>query len=283
MKRRDALRALSAAGVTALAAPRQLFAQQSQGRLSRIGLQLYTVRRLMERDVDGTLRRVADIGFREVEFAGHFNRPARSLRATLDKLGLTSPASHLGLQDFTAERAGRTFDTAATLGHSYVVIAWIDNHLRQNPDDWKRIADQFSRIGEVAKKYKMQFAYHNQEYDHQPISGRVPLDLLLESTDPSLVRFELDLYWITKGAGGSEWQRYFARWPGRFPMLHVKDSAGPPQHEMRDVGAGKIPFAQIFAQRERAGIQHFFVEHDEPADPLASIRSSYDYLRRLTF
>lgn len=281
MRRRDVLRALGVAGAAALVEPRRLLAHAPRTRLSWIGLQLYTVRHLMEKDVEGTLRRVADIGFREVEFAGHFNRSARALRATLDGLGLTSPASHLGLDDFSRSNAARTFDDAATLGHTHVVVAWIDASLRKTVDDWKHLAERFSTIAEMAKRHGMGFAYHNHEYDHVPIGGRVPLDVVLESSDPALVRLELDLYWMTRGGG--DWRSYFARWPGRIPMVHVKDSAGPPEHEMRDVGAGKIPFAQIFAQRERAGIQHFFVEHDEPADPIASITASYEYLRTLTF
>jgi sugar phosphate isomerase/epimerase len=281
MKRRDAVRRLGAASLAALISPGRFVAAGQPQRLSRIGLQLYTVRELMAQNVEDTLRRVAEVGFQEVEFAGHFNRPARTLRVSLDAVGLTSPASHLSLADFAPDRASRTLDAATTLGHQYVVIAWIDAAQRGTLDDWRRIAEQFTRIAEMARGQGLRFAYHNHEYDHVPISGRVPLDVLLESTDPSLVRVELDLYWITKGGG--DWQRYFDRWPGRFPMVHVKDSAGASEHAMRDVGAGTIPFASIFAQRKRAGIEHYFVEHDTPEDPIASIRASYNYLRRLTF
>ncbi|HEX9611212.1 MAG TPA: sugar phosphate isomerase/epimerase, partial [Gemmatimonadales bacterium] len=101
------------------------------------------------------------------------------------------------------------------------------------------------------------------------------------NTDPQLVQLELDLYWITKG--GQDPFRYFERWPGRIPLVHVKDSVGPPDHKMVDVGAGKIDFKQIFARRRQAGIRHYFVEHDEPPDPFGSIRASYEYLKRLEF
>jgi sugar phosphate isomerase/epimerase len=109
----------------------------------------------------------------------------------------------------------------------------------------------------------------------------LPYDVLLAETDPKLVQLEMDLYWITKG--GQDPLAYFGRWPGRFPMVHVKDSAGPPDHRMVEVGAGKIDFKKIFAHSDQAGIRHYFVEHDEPADPFASIRASCEYLKRLEF
>jgi len=109
----------------------------------------------------------------------------------------------------------------------------------------------------------------------------LPYDVLLAETDPKLVQLEMDLYWMVKG--GQDPLAYFARWPGRFPMVHVKDSAGPPDHKMTAVGAGKIDFKKIFAQSDHAGIRHYFVEHDNPDDPFASIRASYEYLQRLEF
>src|SRR2546429_617802 len=147
-------------------------------KLDRVGLQLYTVRDRMAKDVDGTLAEVAAAGYREVEFAGYFGKSPQEIRAML-------------------------------------------------------------------------------------------------------VQLEMDLYWITKG--GQDPLAYFARYPGRFPMVHVKDSMGPPENKMADVGAGTIDFKKIFAQRDQAGIRHFFVEHDQPADALASIKASCDYLKRLEF
>jgi sugar phosphate isomerase/epimerase len=255
---------------------------QKQGdKLARIGVQLYTVRTLMEKDVEDTLRRVAEIGYQEVEFAGYFNRAPSALRQTLDSLGLSAPAAHVGLNDLEGERLPRTLDAATTVGHRYLIVAWMPPEARKTLDDWKRISERFNKAGEAVKARDIQFAYHNHDFEFVPIDGKIPLDVMLEATDPSLVRMELDLYWIAKGGG--DWRAYFARWPGRFKLVHVKDSAGPPQHEQRDVGAGMLPFAEIFAQRASAGIEHFFVEHDEPADPLASIRASYNHLKQLTF
>jgi sugar phosphate isomerase/epimerase len=107
----------------------------------------------------------------------------------------------------------------------------------------------------------------------------VPYDILLESTDPSVVEFELDLYWITDGGGDP--LAYFARWPGRFPLVHIKDKAA--DGRMVDVGAGRIDWKAILHRRKEAGIRHYFVEHDDPPDPFASVAASFDYLNRLDF
>ena len=127
----------------------------------------------------------------------------------------------------------------------------------------------------------LQFAYHNHDFEFVPTEGRLPYDVLLETTDPKLVQFEMDLYWITKG--GQDPLTYFARWPGRIPLVHVKDSGGPPDHKMMDVGAGTIDWKKIFAREDQAGIRHAFVEHDQPADAFASIKASCDYLKRPEF
>ena len=107
----------------------------------------------------------------------------------------------------------------------------------------------------------------------------MPLDLLIERTDPKLVVLELDLYWATKA--GADPLTYFSRHPGRTHLVHVKDSAGAPEHRMVDVGAGTINFANIFARREQAGIRYAFVEHDDPPNPLATLRASFAHLAQL--
>lgn len=256
-------------------------AQKAGDKLERIGVQLYTVRTLMAKNVEETLRQVREIGYNEVEFAGYFDRAPSALRQTIDSLGLSAPAAHVGLNDLEGDRLPRTLDAANTMGHRYLIVAYMPPEARKTLNDWKSIAERFNKAGEAVKARGMQFAYHNHDFEFVPIDGKIPLDVMLEATDPSLVRMELDLYWIAKGGG--DWRAYFARWPGRFKLVHVKDSAGPPQHEQRDVGAGMLPFAEIFAQRASAGIEHFFVEHDEPSDPLGTIRASYNHLKQLTF
>ena len=125
----------------------------------------------------------------------------------------------------------------------------------------------------------MQLGYHNHDFELIAMAGSVPLDVLIERTDPSLLVLELDLYWVAKG--GADPLAYVSRNPGRVHLVHVKDSAGAPEHRQVDVGQGTIDFAQIFARREQAGIRHFFVERDEPVNALETLRVSYAHLAQL--
>jgi sugar phosphate isomerase/epimerase len=248
-------------------------------KLDRIGLQLYTVRHDVERDFAGTLARVAQTGYREVEFAGYFGKTPHEVRGLLDRYGLAAPSAHVG--SLAPDEWRAALAAAAVIGHHYLVVAWTPPAVRRTLDDYKRMADGFNRAAAAARAAGLQFAYHNHDFEFTPMEGQLPYDVLLAATDPELVQLEIDLYWMTKG--GQDPLRYFARWPGRVPMVHVKDSGGPPEYRMTDVGAGTIDFAKIFARRAQAGIRHYFVEHDEPPDAFASIRASYDYLRKLEF
>jgi sugar phosphate isomerase/epimerase len=252
----------------------------SAKKIKRVGLQLYTVRDMMKADLPGTLARVAAIGYKEVEFAGYFGRTPAQIRDLLRRNDLASPASHLSF-DSLENGWQKALDDAKAAGHKWVEIAWIPEEKRRTLDDWKRHAASFNRAAAQAKSAGLRFAYHNHDFEIRPIDGTRPLDLLLASTDPKLVDFELDLYWVEFGGGNS--LDFFNRYPKRFPLVHVKDSAGPPDNKMVDVGQGKIDFRSIFAQSEKAGIKHYFVEHDQPADPIATIRNSYNYLRALNF
>jgi sugar phosphate isomerase/epimerase len=280
--RRDFLRH-SAAALGAVSLPWPWADPVSRDRLERIGVQLYTVRAEMAKDVEGTLARIAGIGFKEVEFAGYFNHSPDQVKGLLTRLGLRSPAGHMpyeGLND--AQSWGRVLDDANRIGHEYVIIAWTPQEVRRTMEDWKRVAERFNWAGQRAKEAGLTFAYHNHDFEFKPLEGQIPFDLLLAETDPALVKIEMDLYWIT--LGGHDPLAYFRRFPGRCPMVHVKDmKRGGERPLMVDVGKGDIDFRAIFARREQAGMRHFFVEHDEPADPLASVEASYRYLSSLVF
>lgn len=246
-------------------------------KLGKIGIQLYTVRSLMSKEPEPTLAALAAIGYQEVELAGLYGMSAAGMRQMLDRHRLAAPSGHLALNDMRRDWAG-ALATAVALGQRYIVCASIDEHERQL-SDYHRIAKELSHLGEDARRHGLQFAYHNHAYEFTPTDGQIPYDILLAETDPHQVQMEADLFWMTKGGGDP--LHYFARYPGRFPMVHVKDmtSGG----KMVDVGQGAIDFRAIFAQSSRAGIQHYFVEHDEPPDPIADARTSYNYLRQLEF
>jgi sugar phosphate isomerase/epimerase len=279
---------------TAVVAARPIFATS----IKRIGMQLYTVRTDLEKDFDGTLAKVAAIGYKEVEFAGYFGHSPQQVRAALKKHGLTSPAAHLDYPTVSdPAKWAKALDDAAVIGQKFVVNPWLDESLRKEPGIWQRVADTYNKAGEAANKHGIQFCYHNHNFEFYPredASGKTPMDVLLESCDPKLVKIELDLCWIA--AAGKDPLDYFHRYPWRFPLVHVKGlravpaaSPTPPQidkilPDVTDVGHGDvIDWKRIFADSKQAGIQHYFVEHDVPKDAFASLKNSYEYLSKLEF
>lgn len=244
--------------------------------IARIGIQLYTVRSLLDKDLDGTLAALRGIGYREVELAGLHGRTPAQFRAALDRAKLVAPSGHFELTALRNEWP-RIAAEAVTLGHRYVVAAWIDAGERKTFSDYQRIAAELNKIGERAKDAGFGFAYHNHSYEFERIDGKLPYDVMLDETDKALVAIEMDIFWMV--TGGRDPRAYFERYPGRFPMVHVKDRTK--DGRMVDVGKGSIDFAKIIANAARGGVQHYYVEHDEPANPLDSARASFTYLDRL--
>jgi sugar phosphate isomerase/epimerase len=244
--------------------------------LERVGLQLYTVRDLMQTSVAATLELVAKVGYKEVEFAGYFGAPPAQLRRWLDDFGLTAPAAHVPLLD---GRLDQLLDDASVLGHQYLVQASLPLLQRRSVDTFRRAAAALNQAAETALSRGVSVAYHNHDFEFQSAGGIVPYDVLLADTDPSLVSMEVDLYWMAKA--GRDPLRYFAAHPGRFRLCHVKDMDG--RGHMTEVGRGRLDFLQILGGREKAGLRHFFVEHDHPRDPLDSIRTSYITLNTMRF
>ena len=245
-----------------------LRAQENGGTGLSPGLQLYTIRSLMQDDVPAALALVAEVGYRHVEFAGYFGYPASELRLMLDDLGLAAPATHVSPADM-AESLEAVVESALTMGHRYPVVYAIDPESRATLDDYYRVAERFNAWGEACDRAGLRFAYHNHAFEFESIDGQVPFDVLLDATDPALVDFELDLYWIR--AGGRSAVEYFERYPGRFTLWHVKDM--DTRGEIIDVGDGVIDFASLF-DRDDSGVRYAFVEHDNPPDPETTIRRS---------
>lgn len=247
-------------------------------RLDRIGIQLYTVRGPASADLAGTLAKLADIGYKEVEFAGYYNHAAADIRGLLLRYGLTAPSAHIAITAIENDSA-KTFEDARIVGHEWLTVPSLPSGARETIDDWKRVAANFNTVAARVRAAGFRFAYHNHNTELRPIGDVAPLDVLITETDPALVSFEMDIYWVVNGGGDP--LALLARHPGRFRMLHVKDSMGPPDNKMTDVGAGTIDFKTIFARAK--GIEHYFVEHDQPADALASAQASFRYLANLDF
>jgi sugar phosphate isomerase/epimerase len=246
--------------------------------LERIGIQLYTVRDLMAESVPDTLAALAAMGYKEVEFAGYYGHSPAELKAMLSGAGLSSPSTHVQLTNIR-DTLEKTMDAAAEVGHDYVVLAYLTPDERASIDDYKSYVELFSKAGEAARQRGLQFGYHNHHFEFEEMGGVKPYDLMLEQIDSELMKMTLDLYWIHRA--GQDPFYYFDKYPGRFKQCHVKDMNK--EGAMVDVGAGTIDFARIFAQREKAGFEHYYVEHDMPANSLQSAENSIQYLKELSF
>jgi sugar phosphate isomerase/epimerase len=266
--------------------------------VKRVGVQLYTVRTDLEKDFDGTLAKVAAIGYKEIEFAGYFGHTPQQVKQALTSHGLVSPSAHLDYATVSSpDKWKQALEDAATIGQTFLVNPWIDESMRNEPGVWKRIADTYNTAGAAAKKQGIQFCYHNHNFEFYPSAGadgKLPFDVLLDSCDPALVKFELDLCWIS--AAGKDPLDYFRRHPGRFPLVHVKGLRKVPAAsatpvpidtilpDVTDVGHDDvIDWKRIFAKSKEAGITHYFVEHDVPKNPFASLTASYEYVSKITF
>lgn len=247
-------------------------------KIARVGIQLYTVRTKMPSNMPGTLEQLAKIGYKEVEFAGYFKHPAAEVREMLRTNGLTAPSVHVGIEAIETDSA-KTFADAKTIGHEFITVASPPRGPKVTADDWKQIAARFNAAGKGCKSAGFRFAFHNHDDIVRKTGDVLPIDVLMRETDPALVSYEMDIYWAVNG--GADPLQLLAAYPGRFSMFHAKDSMGPPDHKMADVGAGVIDFKTIFAHGK--GIEHYFVEHDSPPDPLASSAASYKYLANLEF
>lgn len=294
MNRRTFLETSTAA---ALFAAHPTWAAETTHEIKRVGLQLYTVRNEMPKDFAGTIAKVAETGYKEVEFAGYFGHTPKEVREIVDKNGLTAPSAHVAY-DIVENHWPETLDAAHVVGHKYIVCPWIDEKQR-TPDGWKRATELFNKAGEASEKAGVQFCFHNHSYEFTPIEGmdgKLAYDYLLEQTNPKFVKMEMDLCWIS--VAGKDPVSYFNKYPGRFPLVHVKDYVNDPnatssyagatgsvvfKGRLADVGQGSIDWKRIFSHSENAGIKHYFVENDDAKKPFEDIKVSYDYLNALRF
>lgn len=287
--------------------------------LHPIGLQLFSLPKLLEKDLSQTLTMLQTMGYRELELfgpypfsvaeahanwnaitpmlgfsgSGYFGLSAREFGKLLKENKLRVPAIHTDWMTLQQNMAA-IGDAADVLGFSYAAIPFIPDHLRKTLDDYKKIADEFNKVGEAARKVGVKFGYHNHGYGLQPLEGQVPLQLLLERTDPKLVYFEMDVFWTA--AGGADPVEYLKTYTGRYHLMHVKDmrerkrfsgDGGSPQQWMElfpymtTVGNGVLDLTAIISQAKASGVKHFFIEQDLVADPATALKQSFDQLQAL--
>ena len=237
-----------------------------------IAAQLYTLRDVMPRDVAGTLRALAGLGYAGVEFAGLHDTPARELRNLLDELGLAACSAHVSL-DLLESDLDRTIATYQELGCSILVVPWLPVQRR---GDYAALGETLNRIGARLPAAGMRLAYHNHDFELQDQGGTTGLDALLAATDPSLVGVELDCGWVAK-AGGDP-LAMVRRLAGRLMLLHVKDVTA--EGDWAEVGQGVVDYRPIVAAAPDLGVEWLIVEQDTTRrPPLESLAMSLRWLR----
>lgn len=254
--------------------------------LAAVGIQLYAVKEPLQADPARTLQTIRHIGFTEVETAGFAGLSAPQFHELLEDAGLKCPSAHL---QFDAGNPGPAFEQAHALGAHYAASGSLRAAAATGGmtlDEARRTAELANHIGAEAQRAGLQYVYHNHDFEFAEQPGGIGYDLLLEETDPAVVQFEIDCGWMT--LGGRDPRDYFARHPGRFPLIHVKDFLPTPlpggAHPGAELGHGMIDYAPIFAAAEKAGLRHYFAEQEGPftrMSPLAAARQAYAYLHKL--
>jgi sugar phosphate isomerase/epimerase len=279
MNRRSIL--AGAGGLTALALSRSLIPAASAAQIKAIGLQLYTVRDPFSKDPAGTLEKIAQIGYKEVEFGGggYDRMDAAMLRKTMDRVGLRSPSVHIGY-DQLLRQMDRSIAMAKTLGADTVVLPYMTDEHRSE-QAWQAALPNFNRFAASLKKAGLGFAYHNHDFEFTVKPGGVSLfERFMKEADPALVKFELDRYWAV--FAGEDVGALIDRLSTRLYSFHVKDMRA--DRSMSAVGEGTIDFAALFRRKSAAGVRHFYVENDRaPAPYFPDITTSFNTLRALRY
>lgn len=258
-----------------------------------IGLQLYTVRETLEKDFANTIARVALLGYRQVELydykdGGYFGLTAAEVKNLLIRFRLRAPSGHYKYGLFEDHQGTvrngweKAIEDAKMMGHQYMTIGWLHPAERDKIDRYKQLAEWLNMAGQQCEAAGIQLCYHNHDFEFQQLDGELPYDVLLERTEPSLLKMEMDMYWVTKA--GFNPLAYFEKHPGRFPLWHVKDMEKPPETSFTEVGNGRIDFASIFAAKKQAGLKQFFVEQDTSKQNMFdSIKISREYLMQMKY
>jgi sugar phosphate isomerase/epimerase len=243
-----------------------------------VALQLYTVRDALAQDFAGTLRAVANIGYRSVELAGTGNLTAAELGGLLDELNLEVVGPHTALQQLSTDLEA-TLDYFGELGVPYVTCPYMPEEYRA-PETFDETCALLNRIGGACRDREMQFCYHNHAFEFEnKVGSQTLFDALYDGTDPELVKGEVDVYWV-KYSGHDPVDVVCAR-PGRFPLIHLKDMT-PGEPTFAEVGEGILDMQAIFEASESNGATWYIVEQDRCQRPtLESARLSFENLKRM--
>lgn len=243
----------------------------------KIGIQLYTLRSVVDSDLIGTLTALSKFGYNSLEPYGFdgsfFGHSAKDFRKMCNDLGMDITSTHCGI---SIKNAALFTEKAAEAGLEYLVLPSFGGRPEKTLDDFKIAAHEMNQIGEITKKMGITFGYHNHDFEFRPKEGKLPYDILLAETDPKLVAFELDIYWVVKG--GQKPEEYFEKHPGRFSLWHVKDMGNDGQTCI--IGNGRIGFRDLMKYSEKAGLKRVIYEQEQYSEgtPLYCAEQSYKYI-----
>ena len=243
------------------------------------GIQLYTVRKEMTLDATGTLKKLAALGIKQIESAGsekgnYYGLKPAEMKKICKDLGMTLRSGHIHLDN----KWQQTLEDAVISGQQYLICSSMPSS-GQTVDNYKKVAEKFNKAGEESKKANIKFGYHNHEYEFEEENGKVLYDVLLENTDPQHVCMELDLGWVI--VTGKDPLAYFAKYPGRFPLWHLKDMDMVKKHST-EFGKGGLDIKKMFENSASSGMKYFFIEQEEyTSTPFESIKINMDYLKKI--
>ena len=255
-----------------------------------VGLQLYSLREYIFKDVSSIIAKVAAAGYKDTETFGFdkknqfFGLAPKDFLSLLKSNNLTSTSGHFNPNEFLygkgTDELNYMIEGSAAISQQHFVIPYLNDDMRKSADDYKRLAEKLNIAGELCKKSNLQLAYHNHDFEFDKWDGVTGLDILLKETDKELVDFELDLYWVVRS--GNDPLQLFAQNPGRFKLWHVKDMDKANRKINTEIGSGSIDYRKIFTGTKQAGAQHFFVEQENfGMDPFESITKSSKYVKNI--
>ncbi|WP_143959746.1 sugar phosphate isomerase/epimerase family protein [Litoribacter populi] len=256
----------------------------AEASLEKFGIQLYSVRDEMAKDVKETISKLSTYGYHYLEgydggkgiFWGMKNT---EFKQVVEDNGLEFVASHANVFENLEQQASQ----ASEIGMKYLICPWVGP--QESMEEFKRLADEFNRVGKVCKEEGVRFAYHNHGYTFEELEGQMPQDYLLENTDPELVDFEMDIYWVK--TPGKDPKAYFEKYPDRFKLCHIKDRMiDAPADEANAstiIGEGSIDFSSILRVGKDNGLEYFFAEQEryDNSTPMESAMKNAEYLKNL--
>lgn len=289
------------------------------GKPEPIGIQLFSLPKMLDADFEATIAMLAEMGYREAELfgpypfstastqerwsnmsgmlglkgSGFFGRSIQQVKEIFTSNGMTIPSLHTDM-DTLQQNMGGLAQAANSLGARYVTLPAIPEEYRRSLDDYKRTAELFNKIGAAAKTEGIRFAYHNHGYGFKETDGRIPIRVLLDNTDPALVFLEMDVFWTS--AGGADPVTYLNDYAGRYKLMHLKDMSKKMQFSgdgsnskewielfpyMTTAGNGVLKLEEIITAAQKTGVDHFIVEQDLVAEPEVALKKSFSFLDSL--